>query len=224
MVILRCLLVLVLAAAMCGCGVLNGLVQLSEFTEPQTLLLLDGREERHHKVLPPETQKAFLQLMISHHQMAIDMANMALERAELAEIKVMAQGVIAAQSAEVTEMESIQQRLLGASPTPDGDAAGTLGLTDEQTGMDMDMAELMDAGPFDQTFIDMMIMHHQGAINMARALLYNNTDTELGGLANSIITAQSAEIEEMNAIRTEAYGSPSPSGGIPALIPDTVRH
>jgi hypothetical protein len=74
-----------------------------------------------------------------------------------------------------------------------------------------------DSGqPFDQRFLDQMIMHHQGAIRMARILQASNTDPELEALADSIISAQSAEIEHMNELRAEHYGGPTPSGGVPS--------
>jgi uncharacterized protein (DUF305 family) len=79
----------------------------------------------------------------------------------------------------------------------------------------VDVAALEKARPFDLTFIDTMIPHHQGAIRMARIELERGSDEELANLATAIIEAQSREIEEMNAWRERWYGSPSPAGGVP---------
>ena len=160
-------------------------------------------------------EQAFLQSMVPHHSMAIDMANMALTDAQIQEIKDMAQDVVDAQSAEITQMEGIHQRLFGTALVPDEMAHDELGLSMSEAGMDMSMDDLMGADPFDREYIDMMIHHHQGAIRMARVLLKNTTDTELKALANAIISAQSTEIEDMNALRLEQYGAVSPSGGVP---------
>jgi uncharacterized protein (DUF305 family) len=48
-------------------------------------------------------------------------------------------------------------------------------------------------------FITMMIPHHQGAIDMAKAMLLNTKDPELANLAQGIITEQQNEIRVMEA-------------------------
>lgn len=49
-------------------------------------------------------------------------------------------------------------------------------------------------------FVSMMIPHHQGAIDMAKALLLRTSDPELRNLAQGIITAQQNEIVHMRAL------------------------
>lgn len=56
----------------------------------------------------------------------------------------------------------------------------------------------MDGNP-DHDFVTMMIPHHQGAIDMAKALLLSTQDPELRNLALGIITEQQNEIQQMNA-------------------------
>jgi uncharacterized protein (DUF305 family) len=51
---------------------------------------------------------AFLQMMISHHQGAIDMANAALRSAKHAEIRDMATGIVTAQQREIDQMRAWQ--------------------------------------------------------------------------------------------------------------------
>jgi len=68
-------------------------------------------------------------------------------------------------------------------------------------GMSMkDMSSLLATlrgDEFDQTFINLMIDHHQGAIDMAELVATNTERKELKELANDIITAQTKEIEMM---------------------------
>lgn len=71
------------------------------------------------------------------------------------------------------------------------------------------------AKPFDRQFIDMMVPNHQGAIRMARVELKRGKNTHLREIASAIVKAQAKEIREMNAWRTDWYGAPSPSGGVP---------
>ncbi|MBX9765118.1 DUF305 domain-containing protein [Patescibacteria group bacterium] len=50
---------------------------------------------------------------------------------------------------------------------------------------------------FDKAFLEEMIVHHEGAVEMAEALLKNTTRPELTKLGNDIITAQTGEIQMM---------------------------
>jgi len=50
----------------------------------------------------------------------------------------------------------------------------------------------------DHAFVRMMIPHHQGAVDMSKALLLYGKDRELQQLAKSIIAAQQSEIQLMN--------------------------
>jgi len=70
--------------------------------------------------------------------------------------------------------------------------------------MDMGMSEMssllatLKGDEFDKTFLNLMIDHHQGAIDMAELVLTNSERPELRDLANNIKSAQSKEIEMMN--------------------------
>lgn len=161
-----------------------------------------------------QTDGAFLTGMTPHHEMAIEMAKLAQERADHPEIKQLADDIVTAQTTEIETINQIHQRLFD-QPLSQG-AHGTLGLDEQMMGMDMDMGALEMAKPFDREFIDMMIAHHQGAIRMARIELAQGSDQEAKDLANDIIAAQSREIEAMNQWREQWYGAPSPAGGVPA--------
>lgn len=53
--------------------------------------------------------KAFIEMMIIHHEGAIDMANLATTRAKHDEIKTLSQAIITAQAKEITDMKQWQQ-------------------------------------------------------------------------------------------------------------------
>jgi uncharacterized protein (DUF305 family) len=124
--------------------------------------------------------------------------------------------------AEIRDLTAIRKNL-NVKPLPSGHTeheammrdADTLGLTMEEMGMDMNVEELDGAKPFDRTFIDMMITHHQGAIRMARAEIAKGTSAQLRKIARAIVAAQKREIVQMNSWRKAWYGATSPSGGIP---------
>ena len=156
---------------------------------------------------------AFITEMVPHHQSAIEMAEMAREDGEHPEIRQLAADIIAAQSNEIEILNDIHRRLFGE---PVGAMQhGSLGLPEEMMGMDMDMDVLENARPFDREFIDMMVAHHQGAIRMAQIELAEGDDEATKSLASTIIEAQSREIDQLNQWRSQWYGAPSPSGGVP---------
>ncbi len=173
-------------------------------------LLLGGGDDAE----ATETDGAFTTDMTPHHEMAIEMAEVAQQRAEHPEIQQLADDIVSTQQGEIEQLDAIHQRLFD-EPVSEGDH-GTLGLDEAAMGMSMDTSALETANPFDREFIDEMIPHHQGAIQMARIELADGEDQEAKDLANAIISAQSEEIEQMNSWREKWYGAPSPAGGVPA--------
>ena len=163
-----------------------------------------------------KTDQAFVSGMVPHHESAVAMAEMALEKGEHKEIKGLAEEIISAQESEITQMKRAHQRIFGSALKPSKMSHSELGLSAKDAGMDMDMSMLEDAKEFDREFIDMMIAHHQGAIRMARVELARGSDAELRKLAQAIVKAQAKEIDEMNGWRMDWYGKVSPSGSVPA--------
>lgn len=155
--------------------------------------------------------RAFVADMVPHHKSAVQMAKIAKRRGQSAFVKDLAHDIIRTQDAEITTMQGIASPLDAA-----GVKAKSLGIPEDQMGMEMDDSELRTADPFDRAFIDMMIAHHQGAIRMARVELVKGSNPKALQLANQIIAAQAREIRAMNKHRTEAFGAPSPAGGVPA--------
>jgi len=131
----------------------------------------------------------FIDSMIKHHQGAIAMAEMALEQAEHEEIVALAEDIIAAQEAEIEQMQTWRSEWYPDLATTEG--------------MEMGMGEMMmsedESTPFDQRFIEAMVSHHQGAIDMAEMALEQAEHEEIRTLAEAIISAQEAEIEQMQA-------------------------
>jgi len=165
------------------------------------------------------TDAAFLKGMIPHHESAVEMAKIAKTRAQHKEIKDLAASIVKTQNGEIKQMEAIYMDLFGKEVVPDPGAHEKLGLSAKDAGMDhMEMTGLARAKPFDRAFIDGMVPHHQGAIRMARIAGAKSDDKQVKRLATSIISAQSREIEEMNAWRTKWYGSASAAGGVPTAM------
>ena len=135
----------------------------------------------------PPFDAQFIDSMIEHHDGAIAMAKEAQSQATHVELQEMANAIISAQTEEIAQMTEWRQAWYP-------DLAPTMG-----TSMAMgDMMLSADPSiPFDQRFIAAMISHHQGAIEMAQVAQTQAEHTEIKELAGAIITAQQAEIEQM---------------------------
>lgn len=133
----------------------------------------------------------FIDGMIMHHQGAIAMAKEAQTEATKQEIKDLADAIIAAQEAEIAQMQEWRQAWYP-------DAAATEGM-----GMDMGtMAVAAGDKLYDLRFIEAMIPHHEGAINMAKEAQTMAEHAEIKALAEDIISAQEAEITQMEEWQT----------------------
>ncbi len=71
--------------------------------------------------------------------------------------------------------------------------------------------------PFDQRFLDQMIMHHQGAVMSAQMMIADSARPELRDLAQRIITAQQREIDQMRTWRGDWYGA-TRDGALPNMM------
>ena len=70
-------------------------------------------------------------------------------------------------------------------------------MADAMSVMHRDMHNAGYSGEADHDFVKMMIPHHQGAIDMAKAVLLHGKDPQMRRLAQEIITDQQSEIQLM---------------------------
>ncbi|TLS43288.1 DUF305 domain-containing protein [Streptomyces montanus] len=141
----------------------------------------------------------FAQMMIPHHEQALDMAELADGRASDSEVKDVAAKIEKAQDPEIKTMKGWL--------TSWGKPAGTEampGMDHGGDGMmsDGDMKELksMKGKEFDRMFADMMIDHHNGAISMAKDEQKNGKNADAKQLADDVVKGQSAEVKQLQSI------------------------
>lgn len=129
----------------------------------------------------------FIDSMLIHHRGAVEMAQEALEKAEREELKIMAQGIIDSQNAEIEQMRKWREEWYPG----EGISAGI--------GMDMGAMVVADDAnlPYDVRWSEAMIDHHLGAVDMAKDALEKSSRQEIKELARTIIETQEAEIAQM---------------------------
>lgn len=146
---------------------------------------------------------SFAQLMIPHHQQAVEMADLALSRVTSPEVKELAEQIKAAQDPEI-EMMSMWLQRWGAPMAMGEDHSGHDMGDMNMSGMmnDDDMRALADAqgAAFDSLWLELMIAHHQGAISMAEQVKGSSSNAEVITLAGAVITGQKVEIDTMQKL------------------------
>jgi len=147
-----------------------------------------------------DADAAFAQMMIVHHEGALEMAELAQSAAQSPDVVALAERISAAQGPEIDLMTG----WLEAWGEPGPDAMGHGGM--DHGGMDMDgMAqagamgalEQLSGQEFDRRFLELMTAHHEGAIEMAESEIEHGANPDALALARTLIDAQTAEIAEM---------------------------
>lgn len=134
----------------------------------------------------------FAAMMIVHHQGAIRMARIELADGRDAGLRKMARDTIQGQGLEVAALQS----WLKEHPSVNRSRASE-GLRQSMQRMHMHMAAMKMRGNADRDFAAMMIMHHQGAIAMARVEQGAGREVDMLEMARSTILTQGREVAQM---------------------------
>jgi len=149
----------------------------------------------------------FAQGMIPHHQQAIEMAQMAESRAEDSRVLDLASRIEAAQQPEIDTLTGWLEEWGAEDSGMEGMDHGGM---DHGGGMmsEEDMSALMAASgaEFDRLFLEQMIEHHTGAVEMAVTESAEGQNTDAIAMAGTIRDTQNAEIAEMRQLLTELGG------------------
>jgi uncharacterized protein (DUF305 family) len=155
------------------------------------------------------TDVGFAQGMIPHHGQAIEMAEMALDRSDDADVLRLATAIKAAQQPEIDQLsgwlEDWGQTVPDADIGADHDMSDTGGMmmSGMMSAADMERLDGAAGSSFDRMWLEMMIQHHEGAIDMADDELADGKFADAKVMAQNIITSQQAEITEMEGLISE---------------------
>ncbi len=181
-------LVMALVVSACGSATTAAPTAAPETTQDGASTLHEMPDHSAHAMGEDGPYDArFIDSMLIHHRGAVEMAQEALEKAEREELKIMAQGIIDAQNAEIDQMRKWREEWYPG----EGISAGI--------GMDMGAMMVPDNAdlPYDVRWSEAMIEHHLGAVAMAKDALEKSSREEIKQLARTIIQTQEAEIAQM---------------------------
>lgn len=200
--------------------------RLAYFIVVLSILLSSGAVFSSAQAADPLTRNEraeirFLEGMIDHHQMALDMANDCLENGDGDEILAICQAVIAAQTPEIEQMQAwlaewynieyspmSMPEMLAMMADDDGGHGGHGGHSTMHSDPPMMMGMMagfnrLSGVDYDVAWLESMIDHHDDALHMAERILPRAVHPELAELAEKIIVDQSAEIEAMEVLIEE---------------------
>lgn len=139
---------------------------------------------------------AFAQGMIPHHRQAVTMSQLADTRAASPEVRALADRIEGEQAPEIDRLTA----MLTAWGAPADQPMAMSGMSGMMGPQEMAGLAALSGPAFDRAFLTMMIAHHTGAVQMAQTELAQGTNPQARELAQAIITAQQAEIAEMQRL------------------------
>lgn len=161
----------------------------------------DAVSEEHN-----DADVMFTQMMIPHHQQAVEMSEMMLSKDGISpEVTDLATRIRDAQGPEIETMTGWLEAWGEPMGAEDGHDMGSMGSDSESMGgmMSEDQMSELDAAEGDEAsrmFLESMTAHHDGAIDMAQDQVDNGQNREAIKLAESIVETQQAEIDEMEEL------------------------
>ena len=137
----------------------------------------------------------FLQMMIPHHQQAIDISNQAITKSKDSELIALAKKIATDQAAEIVQMKSWLK---------DANASEDMGHSMHDMGGMLSSDELSNlnsatGSAFDKAWLEGMIGHHEGAIHMTN-MINDAQNPAIKEFGNKIVKDQSAQIDQMKSI------------------------
>jgi len=149
----------------------------------------------------------FLQMMYPHHAQAVDMAKLVPSRSQNQQVITLAQNIEKAQAPEMKQMTALLTSFGKPAPSAEmsgHDMPGMGGMPGMMSAEQMNDLTGLSGKAFDQLWLQMMIDHHSGAVDMSNTELRDGTNADTKKLAQAIIANQQAEIAQMRGMLVQS--------------------
>ena len=140
----------------------------------------------------------FLTMMIDHHQMAVHMSEMCLDKAVHEDLLDLCESIMTSQAAEIVQMQAWLSDWYGIEHEPSMD--------DPAHHQHMEHLETLSGEAFEVAFLEMMIEHHAMAVVDGQECLRESAHRELRSLCAGIVRTQLREIVQMQVWLCRWYG------------------
>ncbi|MBK8045759.1 MAG: DUF305 domain-containing protein [Anaerolineales bacterium] len=159
----------------------------------------------------------FARDMTAHHHQAVEMALILRDRTADPDLRLFALDIMLTQQAQIGQMQgwlSVWQRPLAGATAPMAGHGAMMGMATQA-----EVNELRELPPVEaeRRFLELMIRHHEGGLQMAQDVLAASHRPEVVRLARSIIEGQAAEVAYMRSLLAqrgiEQQNIPAPAPG-----------
>ena len=215
----RLVVVLALTASLAGCSGGSSPARdvarpepSASFTAGEVPVLVPGAPGEDPTVLQPgqggamanadlwgEEDVTFMTDMVGHHGQALEMAELATDRAEDQQVRRLAERIAAAQGPEISAMQAwLAEQGLPKAPDSAGHG-GHAGMKGMVTPEEMTRLVASRGEAFDRLFLTMMIEHHTGALRMADSAV-GARHPVVSEMVDDVVASQGAEINRMRDV------------------------
>ncbi len=161
------------------------------------ITVVEADHSQHGGLLPNLTDFSmndlmFAQMMIPHHEQAIQMAEWAKTRASDPQVKELAEKILAEQAPEIALMTGWLEQARQAV----GDHSMHMDMQGMLSEQELAKLKSLTGAEFDRYFLESMVKHHEGAVVMAKDFL-DSSNQNVVELLQSIIATQNSEIQKM---------------------------
>jgi uncharacterized protein (DUF305 family) len=157
-----------------------------------------------HDVVHNEVDVAFAQGMIPHHEQALAMTAAVEGKGASPQVTQLAETISQTQEAEIAQLRELQSSwgvAAAASGTEHGSAQpGATPMPGMLTAEQLQQLQQASGAQFDRLFLQLMVVHHEGAVQMAQLEVTGGLDPDAKALAQKIIDEQTAEIAQMRTL------------------------
>ncbi|MDA1082962.1 MAG: DUF305 domain-containing protein [Proteobacteria bacterium] len=215
-----------------ACLLLSNSLLVSENTLYEAPIIQPGAPGENSKVLDPsiasniarasyvDADVNFLKGMVIHHKQALFMSRLAKKRTNNKTIIDLANRIDVSQEDEINFMESWLKSREEIMPKMPHDHSANMEMAGMATPLQLKSLENSESTDFDRLFLQLMIAHHDGALEMVEELKKypgSANDPLLSEFVSDLVNDQGVEIERMNTIAVNLSDDPR-SGLTPGLF------
>jgi uncharacterized protein (DUF305 family) len=174
--------------------------------EPAQVLPGQEAAERARPQPVSPADVVFVEGMIVHHRQAVEMAELAPQRAADPRVRSLAERIAVAQGVEISAFENWLAERAGelgeghGAGHGGGHADGAVPHPGMATPEQIAALGATTGAEFDRAFLQLMIAHHEGALAMAEGQRLGGTDVLAQQMADDVTVEQTAEIQRMQAL------------------------
>lgn len=148
---------------------------------------------------PGSADRSFIDMMVPHHQQASEMAQQAIAKATRAEVRELAQKMLAEQGKEIAQLKGWRKQWFGSDSTPPP----------------MRSADMPAGAEFDRMWLREMIKHHGTGVTVAEITKRSTARAQIKQMASKTSDAQHEDRHKMAGWLMQWYNEPAPVGAPP---------